>query len=58
MKVDLKKRRAFKFFLFQEGRLLERKIYSVIFENEPESKIPILNYPGGDQYLPWMHFYY
>ena len=37
MKVDLKKRRAFKFFLFQEGRLLERKIYSVIFKNEPKS---------------------
>jgi len=36
MKIDLKKRRAFKNFLFQEGRLLERKMYSVIFENEPE----------------------
>lgn len=35
MKIDLKKRRVFKKFLFQEGRLLERKMYSVIFENEP-----------------------
>jgi len=36
MKIDLKKKKAFKDFLFQKGRLLERKIYSVIFENDSE----------------------
>ena len=36
MIFDLKKKKAIKNFLFQEGRLLERKIYSVIFENEAE----------------------
>ena len=43
MKIDLKNKKALKDFLFQTGRLLERKVYSVIFENKPKiSFLPAL----------------